>query len=163
MRARALNPEVVRKYFDDLASIFEELGLANKPEQVWNWDESGFNFEHQPVKVVAEKGSKTVVSRTSSKSSNLTVIACVNAAGTAMPPLLITKGKTSKSIHGFNTDMAPEGTVWAYQENGWINDDIGELWFQEVFLKHCGEQRPQLLVLDGHSSHENKPILELAI
>ena len=43
-----------------------------------------------------------------------------------------------------------------------MNDEIGELWFRRVFLPNCGEQRPQLLILDGHSSHESLSLLELA-
>jgi hypothetical protein len=37
------------------------------------------------------------------------------------------------------------------QKNGWMTDSIGERWFEEVFIAQCGDQRPQLLVLDGHS------------
>ena len=61
------------------------------------------------------------------------------------------KGKTSKSLHGFNTSAVPFGTKWFMQKNGWMTDSIGERWFEEVFLAQCGDQRPQLL-LDGHSS-----------
>ena len=44
-----------------------------------------------------------------------------------------------------------------------MTDSIGERSFEEVFLAQCGDQRPQLLLLDGHSSHESLAILELAI
>lgn len=43
-----------------------------------------------------------------------------------------------------------------------MTDQIGEKWFSEVFLKECGEVRPQLLILDGHSSHESLAILQMA-
>jgi hypothetical protein len=33
-------------------------------------------------------------------------------------------------------------------------DVLGELWFKDVFLAHCGPERPQLLFLDSHRSHE---------
>lgn len=90
-------------------------------------------------------------------------MACVNAAGNKMSPLFIVKGKTSRSLHGFNTLAAPQGTRWHYQANGWMNDEIGERWFEDVFLMECGKERPQLLILDGHSSHESLSIIELAI
>ena len=32
-----------------------------------------------------------------------------------------------------------------------------------IFLKHCGSKRPQLLIFDGHSSHETLAIIERAI
>jgi hypothetical protein len=40
-----------------------------------------------------------------------------------------------------------------------MDDNIGEQWFNDVFIKFCGPARPQLLILDGHSSHETLAIL----
>ena len=77
--------------------------------------------------------------------------------------MFVVKGKTSASLHGFNTEAAPEVSIWTFQENGWMNDTIGEKWFRNVFLKNCGDQRPLLLILDGHSSHESLAILECAL
>lgn len=163
VRARMLNPEVLGKYFDALFSIITEGSYGEHPERVWNCDETGFNMEHDPVRVYAEKGDRSVVSKVSTKSSNLTVMACVNAKGSRMPPMIITKGKTTRSIMGFRTEDAPEGSVWTFQKNGWISDEIGERWFNDVFLKHCGPERPQLLLLDGHGSHETLAIIERAM
>ena len=142
-RARMLNPVVVTNYFNDLDALLDKLDLKEKPDKIWNCDETGKLFEHQPVKVIAAKGEKSVVGRTSANSSNITIMACVNAAGRTMPPLFVaTKGKTSKSLHGFNTSAAPVGTKWFMQKNGWMTDSIGERWFEEVFLAQCGDQRP---------------------
>ncbi|MES9884670.1 MAG: helix-turn-helix domain-containing protein [Sedimenticola sp.] len=163
LRARMLNGEVVSKYFEDLNAIIQDLNLTQRPACIWNCDESGVNFEHSPVKVVAQKGDRNVVSKTTSKSSNITVMACVNAEGNSMPPMFVTKGKTNRCLHGFNTNEAPKGSVWTFQKNGWMNDEIGEKWFEGVFLKHCGPHRPQILILDGHSSHETLTIIEKAI
>ena len=73
--------------------------------------------------------------------------------------MFIVKGKNSRSLHGFNTTAAPVGTRWCWQKNGWMDDSIGERWFNEVFLQFWGSERPQLLILDGHSSHETLVIL----
>lgn len=73
------------------------------------------------------------------------------------------KGKTSASLHGMNVADAPKGTMFAFQENGWMTDELGERWFRNIFLKICGPERPQLLLLDGHSSHVSLGTLELAI
>jgi hypothetical protein len=97
-------PVVATNYFNDLDPLLDKLDLKEKPDQIWNCDETGKIFEHQPVKVIAAKEEKSVVGRTSASSSNITIMACVNAAGRTMPPLFVaTKGKTSKSLHGFNT------------------------------------------------------------
>lgn len=162
-RARMLNPQVLNNYFNDLNALMTQLSIHDKPENIWNCDETGKQFEHQPVRVLAEKGAKSVVGRASPGRTNITVMACVSASGKQMPPLFIVKGKTSRSLHGFNTAAAPTGSKWHFQPNGWMTDEIGEMWFSDVFLKECGEARPQLLILDGHSSHESLAILELAI
>ena len=162
-RARMMNREVINKYFNDLRTIVDGLNIQDKPHLTWNCDEMGKNFEHDPVWIVAEKGVKICLSKTSSKSNNMTIMACVNASGRRMPPMFITKGKTSRSLHGFNTSSAPVGTRWCYQQNGWIDDGIGEKWFTEVFLEYCGAERPHLLILDGHSSHESLDILMKAM
>lgn len=160
-RARMMNPEVVQSYFKDLSTILGETPL--EAAHIWNCDETGFNFEHCPVNVVAEKGDRCVMSRTSCKSSNVTVMGCISASGNHMPPMIITKGKTQRALQGFNVSEAPDKCVWTFQKNGWIDDEIGEKWFDQVFLKFCGPFRPQLLILDGHGSHETMAIIERAI
>ncbi|XP_021339753.1 uncharacterized protein LOC110440970 [Mizuhopecten yessoensis] len=161
-RARMLNPTVVSKYMASLGELIASLNLSNKPQSIWNYDETGRSFEHSPVRVIAEKSSKNVVGRTGNNRTNVSIMACVNAAGRSMSPMFVVKGKTNLSIHGFNTAAAPSGTKWTHQDNGWMTDKIGEEWFRDVFLRECGDERPQILILDGHSSHESLAILELA-
>ena len=161
-RARMMNREVIFKYFNDLGTLIEGLNLEEKRHLIWNCDEMGKNFEHNPVKVVAAKG-ESCVSITTAKSANLTIMACVNGTGRRMPPTFVVKGKTSRSLHGFNTKGAPIGTRWYFQKSGWMDDSLGEKWFNDVFLEFCGSERPQLLILDGHSSHESLAILMRAM
>ena len=130
VRARLMNPQVVSKYYTDLATLVDTMDLSDKPQYIWNCDESGKNFEHDPVRGITAKGATSVVGKTSSKSNNITVMACVNAAGNRMPPMLVVKGKTTRCLHGFNTDAAPVGTMWEFQQNGWMTDVIGEKWFK---------------------------------
>jgi len=40
---------------------------------------------------------------------------------------------------------------------------IGQLWFRETFLQNIGKERPQLLICDGHASHNNVEFLKLAL
>ena len=71
VRARMLNPSVVDNYFKDLEKVISELGINGN--EIWNCDETGLNFEHTPPKIVTERGSTSVVGKTSQKSSNLTI------------------------------------------------------------------------------------------
>ena len=83
-----MNRQKVEEYFKDLEAILTERNL------VWNMDETGKSFEHDPVKVIAEKGARNVPGRTSAMSTHVTIVASVNAAGERKSPLLVVRGKT---------------------------------------------------------------------
>ncbi|KAK2141452.1 hypothetical protein LSH36_1095g00008 [Paralvinella palmiformis] len=138
-RGRAMNRAVVGDYFQDVAKYTEGM----QPISIWNMDESGFHFEHQPTKVVCKKGVLAVNSRESSSREHVTVVA--SAASVVMPPMF---------IHSYNTVEAPPNNKWTWQAKAWMEDSLGIEWFREVFLKYCGVQRPQVLLLDQHHSHE---------
>ena len=78
---------------------------------IWNCDETGKQFEHDPVKILAPKGARSLVERTTANRTNVTIMVCVTAVGNAMPPTSLFKGKTSRSLHRFNIKGAPEGCM----------------------------------------------------
>ena len=155
-----MNTVVVDNYFSELGKTFRENPTLSA-STIWNMDETNKGFEHNPTNVIARKGSRNIPGRTSDFRENITFLATVNVSGNAMPPLCIVRGKTSKSLQSFCTVDAPEGTVWSYQK-AWMNDVLGEQWFKQVFLEHCGTERPQLLLLDSHRSHDVLGLLEAA-
>ena len=87
IRMNCLNKEIMEEYFDMLKKTLLDNDLMNKPAQIYNVDESGMPLDHRPPKVITRKGQKKVRSRTSGNRSQITVIACVSAAGHALPPL----------------------------------------------------------------------------
>jgi hypothetical protein len=91
-RVRMMNPVVVQKYFDDLETIIEDLNLQDQPQCIWDCDETGRRFEHNPVRVIADKWARNVVSKTSNSRSNGTIMACVNAMGRGMPQMFELRG-----------------------------------------------------------------------
>ena len=101
LRCRMMNHQKVEEYFKDFEAI--ERNLLNKPKLDWNMYETSKSFEHDPVKVIAEKGARKVPGRTSAMSTHVTIVACVNAADERMSPLLVIKAKTEQSVFGFNT------------------------------------------------------------
>ena len=94
-----LNPQVVHIYFNYLKALMTRLRLHDKPNNIRNGDETGKQFEHQHVRVLAKKGSKSVVGRVSPGRTNITIMVCVKAIGEQMPPLFIVNGKTSRPLY----------------------------------------------------------------
>lgn len=63
---------------------------AFPPHMIYNVDETGVFTVQKPRQVVTEKGKKQVSSITSSERGELVTVVCaVNAAGNAIPPMLV--------------------------------------------------------------------------
>ena len=162
-RAIALNPTTVGEYFRELHEVLKTFNLFNKPAQVWNMDETGSRLDHKPTRVVTRKGVKNLTGRVGNSKQSISVLGCVNAMGKSMPPLIIVKGSTEKSLQGYNVADGVEGAIYTFQRKAWMEDVLGEQWFEGIFLRNCGPDRPQLLLLDGHHSHEVLGLLEKAL
>jgi len=62
--------------------------------------------------------------------------------------LLILKGGVPSSYEDVS-----ESWVFANNETGYVNGDLFYQWFTRIFVPHCGQRRPVLLVMDNHESH----------
>lgn len=93
-----------------------------------------------------------------------TLIECVNATGSTLPPLVIYKGKTVQQ-QWFPLDLTPY-TNWKFTatENGWTSNQTAIFWLQEIFIPSTQPNNPneaRLLILDGHGSHETTDFMYL--
>ena len=88
----------------------------------------------------------------------MTMMACINGVGLALPPMSVVNGKTNSCPNSFETSediKTPCSHI--NQLFGWRT--LGVEWFQGVFLKHCGTHRPQLLIWDSLGSHETLDVI----
>ena len=157
---KCMNRKLVEDFFSTLKA--EMAKVEQNPMLIWNMDELRFPLEHSELRVVCSKGAN-VLGRVLSNQDDVTVKACASASGEIMPPLIIVKGKTYKSLQSFVTDEGPVEAVWTWQQKTWTDDSLGSQWFKEIFLKNCGKTRPQLLIMDQHHSHEVLDFIELAV
>ncbi len=66
-----------------------ENGLTNKPAQIFNCDESGMPLAPKPPKVISKRGEKNPSYVTGDTKAQISILACVNAAGGWIPPMVI--------------------------------------------------------------------------
>ena len=111
-----MEPTKVAEYFTALKAEIDKLDQNDMASCVWNMDETGLQLEHKPGMIIAKKGSKYLHSPTSGNREMITIIAAINAAGQAIPPHVIPKGKTVRALLSFNTQDAPSGTKWSVSE-----------------------------------------------
>ena len=52
------NPFIIYNYFDIVEETINKLGLADRPDLIWNCDESGMPSEPRKCRVVSAKGQK---------------------------------------------------------------------------------------------------------
>ena len=147
------------QYFDLLEKTIEDNGLADKPCQIFNIDETGMPLDPKALKGVYRRGEKNPVMMSSGDKAQITVVGCVNAAGLCLPPMVIWDRKTL-SLELCEGEIP--GTVYGLSDRGWIDQELFDMWFSNHFLRYAPGARPLLLLLDGHSSHYCPETIRLA-
>ena len=92
---------MVSHYFDLLEQTLDDNELRGKPGQIFNINESGMPLDPKSPKVVCGRGSKAVAVGSGNK-SQVTIVACISAAGLCMPPMVIwdSKNTSHRTLHG---------------------------------------------------------------
>ena len=82
----------VARCYDRLSDVLftENNTRCIPPSQIYNVDESGYTICHQPSKVLARKGKKTVSALTGAeRGKTITAVPCASATGSFVSPMLI--------------------------------------------------------------------------
>ena len=106
--------------------------------------------------LLQQEVQKKVRYRASGKKGQVTIVACANAAGQAIPPMVIFDAM--KLNHAWTANEVP-GTKYGLSDKGWINTDLFQGWLVEHFLEYAVSARPLLLLLDGHVTHYQPRVL----
>lgn len=80
------DPAVMSWYFDLLEQTIEDNGLGGKPCNIFNMDETGMPLDPKPLKTIHHKGERNPITPGSGLKTQITVVGCVSAGGTAYHP-----------------------------------------------------------------------------
>lgn len=162
-RCAAFNRRKVGEFFDNLSQLYERHNFLLTPTSIYNMDETGVKTSaSKPPKLISVKGKKQVgVISSAEKGELTTIICCVNAAGSFVPPAFIF-GKRKK-VGERMLDSGPIGSKGWCSDSGWINAEIFLEWLK-FFIRvvRPSIEQPVLLILDNHNSHLNLNAIELA-
>lgn len=152
-----VTPEKIKNWFKEMTEYFTSedlIDIFDDPERLFNCDESGFPLCVRTGKVLAAKGARSVYSFGNSNKSQITTMACFNAAGQYVPPLVIFPGKRIQQYLLEGCDDFCHGI----SPNGWMDSEV----FYEYIANHffptvesMGVKFPIILFVDGHGSHIN--------
>ena len=146
-------------FYTNLATLLDKHKFS--ASQIWSANEIGTKTVPVPTSVVDKKGKRQVGSIASGERGELVTTVCaVNVKGQFIPPLLIFPQKRYQNLF---LKRAPVSSIGAATKSGWINDDI---WYQclEHFVTQTSssKEKPNLLIIDNHSSHINYKSVEMA-
>ena len=87
-------------------------------------------------------------------------MACVNATGQAIPPMIIFN---ATKLNPASTKGEVLGTKYGMSTNGLINTDLFEGWFMEHFIPNAVSTCPLFLLHDGHSTHYQPQVINFTM
>ncbi|KAJ8302274.1 hypothetical protein KUTeg_021261 [Tegillarca granosa] len=91
-RAQSASREKLNNYYKELSSLMTKHNLTDRPDRIYNIDETGINTQHKPLKIVCSTDTKAQAV-TSEKSSLTTIIGAGNATGNHIPPYYVFQGE----------------------------------------------------------------------
>lgn len=160
-RAKVTSAEL-DNWFSKYYKFVSELHLLDKPNRVYNADESGFSMGSKAGSVIGPTksdfpGNLPHLSGNSKK--RLTAMFCGNAEGDIIPPFLVYPSPQPTAYDPLINSR--KGTVIDYTDKGWMN---AKTFFK--FLKHFDEyacqDRPVILLIDSVSSHIDLDVFTFA-
>ena len=108
-------------YFSLLEKTLRDHDLFDKPSFVFNMDESGLPLDYKQPKRVATKGMKKLHGPASGDKTQITIIACLNAAGYILSPMVIFKHE--KFNYQWSTGELPS-TLYGMSKSGIVMTPI---------------------------------------
>ncbi|CAD6223960.1 GSCOCG00005411001-RA-CDS, partial [Cotesia congregata] len=160
-RAIGFNKIATQNFYDLLESVIIKYKLT--PDRIFNVDETGVTTvpKHQS-KIIAPKGKKQVGVLTSAERGQLvTTEICVSAAGTYLPLMFVLP---RKKLPARLSEILIDDCWAQCHSSGCITSEIFFKWFVWfVKIVQPTEERPVLLVLDGHPTHtQNLDVINYA-
>jgi frataxin-like iron-binding protein CyaY len=153
VRIKDVTKDALMNWFNDIRRVFEEnnIDITN----VYNMDESGFSIGTiNATHIIINKQLRMKYQAQPGRQEWVSVIECICADGTAIPPLVIFRGENLSS----SWIPAHISGDWRFSCNsrGWTSNIHGLEWLRRCFEpatrdKAHGETR--VLICDGHASH----------
>ncbi|GFO21204.1 Jerky protein [Plakobranchus ocellatus] len=158
------NKTIYDAWFSLLKKTLTYHNLLNKPERVYNVDESGFPLDPKRLKVITQKGIQNLF-RLIGGSGRETITVqllqgCAKADGAMLPPYIL---YAAKNLRVKWTDNGPDGARYNVSDKGWMDTACFKDWFKNHFVLSLPKERPVVLIFDGHSSHLSINTVKLAL
>ena len=158
-RSNTAKKSVVKKHFEILKDALLKAGLIDKPEHIFNVDETGIEMNKQTGKVVVDRCIKKHHQESVGDREHITANVCCSATGQVLPPMLIFQKSFPSSNYA---STGPDKCLYAKSDSGYMDGELFLEWFKNIFLPETAHLRPAMLIMDGHTSHLTIDLIDLA-
>lgn len=155
------NTTVLEKWFELVRETLVENDLINRPDRVYNVDETGLPLDPKRMKVICMKNIDHLFRVIGgSGRDSITVNGCASADGRMLPPYVIYAAKNLREAWMQN---GPENVRFTVSDKGWMDSVCFLDWFEKLFIPSISQERPVVLIFDGHKSHISVPLIKSAV
>jgi hypothetical protein len=152
-----------KDYFEKLQEKTKKWSIL--PCNTYNMDEKGFliGWASKQQRIFSKQSNTSRNVLSDGNREWITLLACICADGTALPPGIIFAGSSGQLqdtwVKGVTSST---NAFFAATPTGWTNDETALNWMRTVFdpiTKPKALRNKRLLLLDGHGSHVNMRFL----
>jgi hypothetical protein len=152
-RQAAQDKDSIDAHFQNFDTL-RKKGSGALPENIWNFDETGFRIGCLQGQLVFTHTTCKAVYLADPKNRELiTTVKTISGTGATIDPMVILAGSVLKEKY-FNNDLNP-GVLFGISESGYSNDQLA-LQYIKHFDRNTKPQDPEawrILIMDGHGSH----------
>ena len=87
------------------------------------------------------------------------MLCAASAAGFPLPPMIIYPKAYPGGAYTFE---GPDDALYGKSESGYVDSELFTKWMEKIFLKFAVPERPIILFIDGHKSHINLDVVDMA-
>lgn len=168
--ANNVNPTTICKFFEMYKEVIDEFKIEEW--NIYNMDEKGIQLGvGKKIVVIVDHDQKMAYNIENGDREIVTMIECISADGTALPPLAIFQGKHTNLVWGRNNPCNARVVLTipsylylkiipsiSHSPNSWTNQELGLKWlewdFEPITQQHMKSPDEYcLLILDSHNSH----------
>ncbi|CAF4926218.1 unnamed protein product, partial [Rotaria socialis] len=148
VRSLSCTQLVVDRWFDHLNKVLTKLNLFDRPEAIYNVDESAFGDDPGRKQVIIKRDSKYAISsQGGSGKCYTTLLMCTSASGKLFDTWIPRNGYP--------------GSRYNATPSGWSDESTFYDWLCNHFTPAVKMvKRPLLLIMDGHYSHLSTRIIK---
>ena len=159
-RSRMSNQVAMDKFFKLLKQELESIDILDKPEHIFNADETGIDLNARSGKVIICKNSKHAYSEQKAPRDHITFMVCCSASGQVLQPMIIFEKNWPSGPYSRN---GPDGCLYGKSPNGYMDKELFLTWFEEIFVVGISHVQPTVLIIDGHGSHITYSVIKRAV